>query len=105
MARIMKGMLKLAGFCALCFALFVFTAAWFEIYVGSERAETIADGYKDGRIAGLGKIVEVYCNYLTFDGLRTTVERNVTTNNGRPDDPQCPRRFPRPFASKPGTIG
>jgi hypothetical protein len=101
MAAIMKGMLILAGFCALCFALFVFAAAWSEIYVGSDRTETIMDGYKDGRIVGLGKIVEVYCNYLTFDGLRTTVERNA----GRPDDPRCPRRFPRPFVSKSGTIG
>jgi hypothetical protein len=97
MLRILTEIPRAVGWCVLCFAPVVLAAAWFGLYVGSERTETNADGIKDGRIAGLGKIVTVYCNYLTFEGLRTSAVSDMISANNASNDFSCPWRFARPF--------
>jgi hypothetical protein len=101
MLRILSEIPRAIGWCVLGAAPIVLVAAWLGLCVGSERTETIADGIKDGRIAGLGKIVTLYCNYLTFGGLRTETVSDVLTTNNASNKVSCPWRFPRRFVFAP----
>jgi hypothetical protein len=99
--RILSEIPRAIGWCVLCAAPIVLAAAWLGLYVGSERTEMIADGIKDGRIAGLGTIVTLYCNYLTFEGLRTQIVSDVLTSHNASNKMSCPWRFPKRFVLAP----
>src|SRR5262245_37423795 len=99
-ARVVAAIPWVAGWAVLCCAPVILGAAWLGLYVGSERSEKIFDSFaNNGHFSGAHRVTALYCNYLTFGGIRTHVieATGTRTINGKVVDIDCPWLYPRPY--------
>jgi hypothetical protein len=76
------------GWFAICLAVVEVVAAAKGIrpYIGSEQTQFIVDLGSDGHLDGALRYTILYCNYLTFHGIKT---REFTSAPGKPLDSGC----------------
>lgn len=97
--HLLNQIVKAAGWFVVFAVPVVLVTTWLNTYVGSERITTIFDTLSEDHHLLAREHTTLYCNYLTFRGIRTRLveESGTTWINGRVVHISCPWFFPRRY--------